>query len=88
MVAGQLIDVPEQICNREVERTCNRLQGPQAHFLVALLQVRHIVFVDSCLLGKINLTPAALLPQLPNSLSERNANVPCHPYYGGSMMGA
>jgi hypothetical protein len=64
----QLVDVFEQISDRQIERPRNRLQGSQADFLLALFKVRHIVLVDSCLFGKINLPPAALFPQLPYSL--------------------
>ena len=83
MASRQLANSLEQLCDRQVERFRNGLQGPQADFLVSLLKVRNIVFVDSCFLGKVDLSPAALLPQQPYPVPKRNTNIPCHPYYSG-----
>ena len=39
--------------------------------------------MDASFLGKVDLSPTAIRPQLPNPLSESNADVPCHSLYGG-----
>lgn len=78
-----LLDVLEQVRRREIERFCNRLEGPQADFLSPLLKLRHVVLVDSGLFGQIDLAPAALYSQLPDPLPERHANIGCHSPNGG-----
>jgi hypothetical protein len=37
-------------------------------------------------LGQIDLAPLALLPQFPNSFSERFADVVCHSHYRGGTL--
>ena len=81
--AGKSPDSLEQISDGQIERFGNRLQGPQADFLATLLKVRNIVLVDSCFLCKVDLSPAAFLPQQPNPLPKRDTNISCHPYYSG-----
>ncbi len=42
--------------------------------------------MHSCLFGKVQLTPAALLTQQPNPFPEHSADFPCHPYYRGDTL--
>ena len=56
-------------------------QGLQAGFLSPQLQIRDVVLVQTGLLSQIQLTPAAIPPELPYSLSEQVEDVACHPYY-------
>jgi hypothetical protein len=81
--AGKSPDSLEQFCDGQIEGFRNGLQGPQTDFLVSLLKVRNIILVNPGLLGKVDLPPAALRPQLPYPLPKRNTNISCHPYYGG-----
>ena len=39
--------------------------------------------MDSSVFREINLPPPAFRPQLADTLTECDANVPGHPYYGG-----
>jgi hypothetical protein len=77
-VSGRLTDRLEQLSNRQIEGFSNRLDGPQAGFLFALLKIGHEIFVNPGLLCKVYLTPAALRPQLPYPLPQGDTNVPCH----------
>lgn len=63
------------------------MEHPQTNFLAAQFNIRNVVFVNSGLFGKVDLPPAALHTQLPYPFSKRNTNIPCHPYYGGDILG-
>jgi len=73
-----LVDVPQQVCNRQVEGLRNGLQCPQAGFFAPLLKVRNEILVKPGLLSKVDLSPATLGSQLTYSLSQSVADVPCH----------
>lgn len=51
---------------------------PQAHFPHAPLQIGDMDFVDSGLLGQVNLSPAALLAKLADAFSELDADIKGH----------
>jgi len=48
---------------------------PQAHFPRSPLQIGDMDFVDSGLLGQVNLSPAALLAKLADAFSELDADI-------------
>jgi hypothetical protein len=51
---------------------------PQAHFPRSPLQIGDMDFVDSGLLGQVNLSPAALLAKLADAFSELDADIKGH----------
>ena len=51
---------------------------PQAHFPRSPLQIGDMDFVDSGLLGQVNLSPAALLAKLADAFSELDADIRGH----------
>ena len=75
----QLVEALQQLVQLLIERFRNYLQGAQTRFLATLLKLRHVILVQPSFLGKINLSPAMLQPQLPYTLPERLTDVLCHP---------
>ena len=42
--------------------------------------------MHACVLRKVDLPPPALRSQLSNSVAKTDADIPCHPYYGGDIL--
>lgn len=80
---SMLLQALKKIRRLHSEGLCHGLERAQADLFSPHLQVRHIVFMYPGLFRQVDLTPAAFLPQLPYSLSQRNADISCHPLYGG-----
>jgi len=65
----------------------NGLEHPKADLLAPKFEVTDVVLVHPGLFGKIDLPPMPLQAQLAYAFPERDADVPCHPYYRGDNVG-
>jgi len=79
---GYLIDTLKQL--RKLHFKCRRQcrEGLQTGFPAPQLKVGDVILVQSSLLGGVKLTLPTILPKLADLLSEHDADVACHPYYG------
>jgi hypothetical protein len=59
------------------------LECPQANLFSPHFKIGNVVLVNPRFFGKVDLAPSASLTQLPYSIPERNADITCHPLYGG-----
>ena len=78
-----LVNSAKEFLKLDAESFGKRGQCPKTRLLPSKLQVRHVIFVDASFGGKVQLPPATILPELSNTFSELDADIPSHPYYRG-----
>jgi hypothetical protein len=66
----QLIDAFEQFRCFDPQRSRNDVERSQANLFLTDFEVRNVVFVYSCLLGKVNLSPSSFTAKITDSSSE------------------
>jgi hypothetical protein len=70
----------------DAQAVCYFLKQSDTGFLLSDLQVRYVILVNTSVFGKVDLPPTASFPQFSDSLSQQDANVSCHPVYGGTKL--
>ena len=80
---GTALQSPQNLRQRSAQRGYNLAECSQARLAGSPLQVGDVDFMDTRMLGKVNLSPAFGPAQFSDALSSRRADVLCHsPMFG------
>jgi hypothetical protein len=85
--SGLFVDSLEKFIRLHTESGRDGFEHAQANLFASQFEVGHVVLVHPSLFGKVNLFPAPRMAQRADASTERNADVPCHPYYRRDTLG-